>query len=91
MSRFSNPVRFSSTAAYCPDTPITRLIWSPCLATSMPFIVAVPESGLIKVVKTLTAVVFPAPLGPSNAVTVAWGTDKLKPSSARTRGAPRGT
>ena len=83
MSRFSKPVRYSSTAAFWPETPIMRARrrrvgdhvdagrrW-PC-----------PESGRTSVVSTLTAVVLPAPLGPSTPSTVPSGTLRSSPSSA---------
>ena len=51
-------------------------------ATSIPSTNAVPASGLIRVVSTLTTVVLPAPFGPSNAFTVPRGTDRSSPASA---------
>ena len=90
ISRFSKPVRFSSTAAYCPDTPMIGRMRSGCFSTSIPSMTAVPEFGLIRVVNTLIAVVLPAPFGPSKAVTVPSGTERSSPSSACTGGAPLG-
>jgi len=84
MSRFSKPVRYSSTAAYCPDSPIRRRTWSGWASTSMPATSARPESGRSSVVSTRTAVVLPAPLGPSTPSTVPSGTRRSSPSSART-------
>ena len=90
MTRFSKPVRFSSTAAYCPLAPIIRRIVCGSSSTSTPSIVAVPESGRMRVVSTFTVVVLPAPFGPSSAVTVPCGTSRSSPSRARTTGAPFG-
>ena len=90
MSRFSSPVRFSSTAAYCPDTPIIRRMRSGSRPTSMPSMVAVPDSGRMRVVSTFTAVDLPAPFGPSRPRTVPVGTARLSPSSAFTTGDRRG-
>jgi hypothetical protein len=53
-------------------------------STSIPATAARPASGLDSVVRMRTAVVLPAPLGPSRANTVPAATEKLSPSSART-------
>src|SRR6266542_6202792 len=53
-------------------------------ATSKPATVAVPPSGSSSVVRIRTAVVLPAPLGPSNPRIVPRGTAKSSPSSAVT-------
>ena len=50
--------------------------------TSNPATVASPSSGSARVVRIRTAVVLPAPLGPSTAVTVPVGTSKSIPASA---------
>ena len=84
MSRFSKPVRYSSTAAYCPESPMrSRTAWG-SFAMSMPSTVAVPSSGSSRVVSTRTVVVLPAPLGPSSPSTVPCSTDRSNPSSAVT-------
>ena len=51
---------------------------------SKPATCAVPVSGLASVVRIFTAVVLPAPFGPSSPKIVLSGTVKLSPSSART-------
>ena len=84
MSRFSNPVRFSSTAAFCPDTPMWRRTSAGSASTSMPATTAEPESGRSSVVRIRTAVVLPAPLGPSTPSTEPSGTAKESPQRART-------
>ena len=48
----------------------------------MPATVARPESGISNVVNTRTAVVFPAPFGPSKPRIVPSGTGRSRPSSA---------
>ena len=53
-------------------------------ATSMPSTVARPASGRRMVVRIRTAVVLPAPFGPSRPSTVAGGTSKSTPSRATT-------
>ena len=69
-SRFSRPVRFSSTAAYWPARPICWRSSAASRTTSRPATRAVPASGFSSVVSTRTAVVLPAPLGPSRPSTV---------------------
>ena len=54
------------------------------LSTSMPATSARPQSGCSRVVSTRTAVVLPAPFGPSRPRTVPSGTSRSSPSSART-------
>jgi hypothetical protein len=83
MSRFSNPVRYSSTAAYCPDSPNCARTLAGSFVTSMPATVAIPPSGGISVVRMRTAVVFPAPFGPRSPRIVPSGTARSRPSSAR--------
>jgi hypothetical protein len=50
--------------------------------TSMPSMNARPASGRMSVVKTRTAVVLPAPFGPSRPTTLARSTVRSTPSSA---------
>src|SRR6187455_2400880 len=63
MTRFSMPVRFSSTAAYWPASPIWARSAGASATTSRPITLASPASGGSSVVRTRTAVVLPAPLG----------------------------
>ncbi len=65
MSRFSNPVKFSSIAAYWPASPIFARNALASRTTSWPATVARPPSGGSNVVRIRTAVVLPAPFGPS--------------------------
>jgi hypothetical protein len=74
----------ASTAAYCPASPMrSRTCWG-WRTTSRPSTVAVPLSGRSSVVSTRTAVVLPAPLGPSSPSTVPRGTARSIPASAST-------
>ena len=85
MRRFSRPVRFSSTVAYWPASPISRRTVDASLTTSCPRTVARPVSGARIVDKMRTAVVLPAPLGPSRPSTAPpAGLDGRDPSRART-------
>src|SRR6266511_200101 len=84
MSRFSNPVRCSSTAAFCPESPMRSRTLSGSAHTSRPATTALPSSGSSSVVRMRTAVVFPAPFGPSSPSTVPCGTARSMPSSAVT-------
>ena len=77
-------MRYSSTAAYWPDTPILARSAAASRTTSRPSTVAVPDVGSSSVVSTRTAVVLPAPLGPSRPRTVPAGASRSTPSSART-------
>ena len=80
-TRFSRPVRTSSTAANCPVRlidPRTSAAW---LATSYPWTVAVPPSACSSVDRIRTMVVLPAPLEPSRARTVPGGTLRSTPRS----------
>ncbi len=61
-----------------------RLVACGSRTTSTPSIVAVPLSGVMSVVSTLTVVVLPAPFGPSSALTVPCGTERSSPASACT-------
>ena len=81
MTRFSRPVRIPSTAANCPVRLIdsrTRAGWD---TTSNPSTLAVPPSGLSKVLRILTIVVLPAPLEPSSAKMLPRSTAKSTPLS----------
>ena len=81
MIRFSRPVRISSTAANCPVRLIdsrTRAGWD---TTSNPLTLAVPPSGLSRVVRIRTTVVLPAPLEPSSAKMLPLATAKSTPLS----------
>ena len=64
--------------------PITDLTCPGRLSTSIPATRALPSSGRDSVVRILTAVVLPAPFGPSSAKMLPSATQKLRPSSART-------
>ena len=70
MRMFSRPVRFSSTVAYWPARPMMRRTTSGSLTTSWPRMAARPASGSRMVERMRTAVVLPAPLGPSSPSTV---------------------
>ena len=73
-------MRYSSTAAYWPDRPISgadrRAVGA---STSMPATSARPASGCSSVVRTRTAVVLPAPFGPSRAEHGALGHVEVEP------------
>src|SRR4051794_19759815 len=84
MTRFSSPVSSSSTAAYCPASPICCLSSAAWLTTSRPATVALPASGFSSVESTRTAVVLPAPFGPSRPSTLPGATSRSTPSRART-------
>ena len=84
MSRFSNPVRCSSTAANCPDRPMRLRTARGSASTSAPAMRARPASGVISVARIDTAVVLPAPFGPSRPRTVPAATVRSRPSSAVT-------
>ena len=53
-----------------------------CRSTSIPATVAEPESGRASVVRTRTAVVLPAPFGPSSPRMVPAGTEMSTPANA---------
>ena len=73
-TRFSRPVRFSSTAAYWPARPMRRAQLRRVVARRRARRrVTSPASGRSSVVRTRTAVVLPAPLGPSRPSTVPGG------------------
>jgi len=71
-------------AAFWPETPISFRAAAGSAITSTPPTRACPESGRTSVVRTFTAVVLPAPLGPSTPSTVPSGTRRSSPSSALT-------
>ena len=73
-----------STADPCATTPMVRRTPSGLAVTSIPATVALPASGVASVVRILTAVDLPAPLGPSSANTLPGATANDSPSSAVT-------
>src|SRR4051812_10783596 len=82
--RFSRPVSATSTPCFCWTTPMPRRTRAASRRTSRFATRAVPESACDSVVRIFTAVVFPAPFGPSRPNTVPSGTENVSPSSART-------
>ena len=82
-TRFSRPVRISSTAANCPVRLMDSRTFAGCAATSKPSTVAVPASSLSSVDRIFTTVVLPAPLEPSRAKMLPRATSKSTPRSAR--------
>src|SRR4051794_34386049 len=83
MTRFSSPVSCSSTAAYCPASPIRARTAGASATTSRPATRALPASGSSSVARMRTVVVLPAPLGPRTPRTVPGATARSTPSSAR--------
>ncbi len=83
-SMFSRPVACTSTPDFCATQPMARRTRSGRRSTSMPATTASPWSGRDSVVRILTVVDLPAPLGPTRPKTVPASTSKLTPSSART-------
>src|SRR3954454_9665926 len=83
MTRFSSPVRCSSTAAYWPASPMRARSAGASETTSRPATRALPASGSSSVARMRTVVVLPAPLGPSTPSTVPGATASSTPSSAR--------
>ena len=81
-TRFWRPVSSGSNVASWAATPMWRRTSPGCLITSIPATVAAPASGWASVVSTRTAVVLPAPLGPSSPRIVPGATPKDTPSSA---------
>src|SRR5690606_14357077 len=82
-TRFSRPVRTSSTAANWPVREIdsrTRPGWS---TTSCPCTLAVPASGATSVDRIRTSVVLPAPLEPRSATMLPGATSRSTPRSTR--------
>ena len=82
MTRFWRPLSTSSTAACWPRSPIRWRTCAAWLATSSPATSARPPSNRSRVVRIRTAVVLPAPLGPSSPQTVPSRTVRSNPSSA---------
>src|SRR5580704_1096742 len=82
MTRFSRPVRSSSTAAYWPVREIEHLTWWASAKTSNPATVARPPSAASRVHRIRIIVVFPAPFGPNMAPTVPGGITKSTRSNA---------
>src|SRR5437763_16658529 len=76
---------YSSIATDCPARPILDLMRSGSFTTSKPATVAWPASGFKSVFRIRSAVVLPAPLGPSNASRLPSATSRSSPSSARVR------
>src|SRR5262249_22680333 len=62
-TRFSRPVRISSTAANCRVRLIDSRTFAGSLATSRPSTLAVPASALSSVDRILTTVVLPSTVG----------------------------
>src|SRR5215469_4391491 len=86
MARFSCPVSWSTAPVCWLTEPITDRTLAGCLSTSMPATRAVPASGSDSVVRILTVVVLPAPLGPSSSLMLPATTENVSPSRARTSG-----
>ena len=78
-TRFWRPERSSSTDAYWPVRPIDWRTRSASLTTSKPPMRAWPASGTSRVDRMRTAVVLPAPLGPSTPRTVPRATARSTP------------
>ena len=81
--RFSVAVRFSSTDAYWPVTPISWRTRCGSRATSTPKIRASPASIGRSVASIRSIVVFPAPFGPRTPRISPWLTSRSMPSTAR--------
>src|SRR5688572_9156687 len=82
-TRFSWPVRSSSTDAYCPVKLTFSRTVRASRTTSWPSTRAVPASGRSNVARIRIIVVLPAPFGPSKPYTVPVLICKFTPSSAR--------
>ena len=80
-TRFSRPLRISSTAANCPVRLIDSRTSAASVATSKPLTLTVPASALSSVDRIFTTVVLPAPLEPSRAKMLPRGTSKSTPRS----------
>ena len=80
-TRFSRPLRISSTAANCPVRLMESRTSAGCAATSKPATLAVPASALSSVARIFTSVVLPAPLEPSRAKMLPRATSKSTPRS----------
>src|SRR5581483_1831497 len=84
MSRFSRPVSSSWMAVAWPARPMTSRTAAGERTTSRPSTRARPRSGSSRVVRILTAVVLPAPLGPRTPSTRPRSTPRSMPRSACT-------
>ena len=82
-TRFSRPLRISSTAANCPVRLMDSRTSAACVATSKPLTRAVPVSALSSVDRIFTTVVLPAPFEPSRAKMLPRATSKSTPRSTR--------
>ena len=82
-TRFSRPVRISSTAANCPVRLIDSRTSAACVPTPKPSTVTIPASGFSSVDKIFTIVVLPAPFEPSRAKMLPRATSKSTPRSTR--------
>src|SRR5690606_1909008 len=82
-TRFSRPVRISSTAANCPVRLMDSRTSRARAATSKPLTLAVPASALSSVDRILTTVVLPAPFEPSRAKMLPRSTSKSTPRRTR--------
>ena len=80
-TRFSRPLRISSTAANCPVRLKDSRTSDGCVATSKPLTPTVPASAFRSVARILTVVVLPAPLEPSRAKMLPRATSKSTPRS----------
>ncbi len=80
-TRFSRPLRISSTAANCPVRLMASRTSPACVATSKPLTLAVPASALSSVHRMFTTVVLPAPFEPSRAKMLPRVTSKCTPRS----------
>ena len=80
-TRFSRPVRMSSTAANCPVRLMDSRTFAAWVATSKPLTRAVPLSALRSVARIFTMVVLPAPLEPSRAKMLPCATSRSTPRS----------
>ena len=82
MIRLFVPLRPSSTDAYCPVRAMSWRTRCASRTTSYPATLARPPSGRSRVARIRTAVVFPAPLGPSRPSTVPVRAARSAPASA---------
>src|SRR6516165_3154373 len=82
MMRLLTPDSPSSTEAYCPVRPISWRTWWAWRTTSYPHTSACPPSARRRVARIRTAVVLPAPFGPSTPSTVPCRATRSTPASA---------
>ena len=80
-TRFSRPLRISSTAANCPVRLIDSRTSAASVSTSKPLTLTVPASALSSVDRIFTTVVLPAPFEPSRAKMLPRATSKSTPRS----------